>query len=357
MAKDTRRVFIIYGRNSKAYESIVQFVHALGLVPKSFAETRSELGGAPYIVDVVSKGMDAAQATIALFSPDEISFLRPELSSTTDSEAEMQRWQSRPNVLFEAGMALAMDRNRTIPVTMGTVEMPSDLGGVHLIRMDNKPHSRSLLKDALKAAGCDINEATKWWDSSVAGDFEACVSAPYLRKHERLSAFSSSHTTVSVRISPVSVAVGDVFSSPSDLLVLPCSTNGTMSRAIVDKIRAHGLKGAPNSLRLGELRATSQHIKDQGIDSIAFAASVDNHSTNSTAIESIGQEIARLARQRGLKLLRCPLLGAGAGGLSALESANALRKGFESDRFEGGTLFIHTLTPEPAREILAAWRV
>jgi len=171
MSRNPKRVFIVYGRDTNAYDALILFLRALKLDPRDFDEIRNELAGAPFIGDIVRTGMDRAQATIVLFTPDEEAFLKPALIKEEDTPQEARRHQSRPNVLLEAGMALAIDPTRTILVTLGIVSLPSDLSGRHVIRLDNSTESRQKLIDALKGVGCDVQQSGRWHSTSVAGDF------------------------------------------------------------------------------------------------------------------------------------------------------------------------------------------
>lgn len=99
-------VFIIHGRNTEVLRELRTWLSSLGLFAKGFDEHRSELGGSPTIMQVIRKGLGESRAIIALITPDELAFLRPELHREHDSSSDRQRWQARPNVLFEADMAL-----------------------------------------------------------------------------------------------------------------------------------------------------------------------------------------------------------------------------------------------------------
>src|SRR5260370_34404358 len=99
-----KRVFIVYGRNDKAYNAMKLFLQSLKLDPLTFDEVRNELGGAPFVGNIVRAGMDRAQAIIVLLTPDEYACLRPSLGSEHDKSEDTARWQPRPNVILEAGM-------------------------------------------------------------------------------------------------------------------------------------------------------------------------------------------------------------------------------------------------------------
>ncbi len=177
---DPKRVFVIYGRNQAAYDEMVKFLRALGLDPKPFLEVSGECGANPTVLEIVRHGMEQAAGVVALFTPDEWAVLRPMHDPARRVSAESRRWQARPNVIFEAGLALGIAEARTIFVKLGAdVDLFSDIGGIHLVCLDNGPESRGLLRDKLRAAGCDPNmKSVEFLNTSRAGDFVACVQFP-----------------------------------------------------------------------------------------------------------------------------------------------------------------------------------
>lgn len=169
-----RAVFIIHGRNLEAKKQVGIFLRACGLTPVNFDDVRAAMGGTPTIADIIERGMHQAQGVIALFTEDEFAALRPQFRSTLDRPDEVVRWQARPNVIFEAGMAFGRDRNRVVFVLLGNPALFSDVAGVHVLRPTNDPTGdRKVLWDTLrKGLGCLVEDSTSWVD---AGDFEACV--------------------------------------------------------------------------------------------------------------------------------------------------------------------------------------
>src|SRR5262249_49700187 len=102
---------------------------------------------------------------------------RPALNTRKDTSEDSQRWQSRPNVLFEAGLALGIAQERTVLVKLGhDVKLFSDVGGIHYVGLDNGHESRNLLRGRLQAAGCQPDMVTgNHLHVGQAGDFETCV--------------------------------------------------------------------------------------------------------------------------------------------------------------------------------------
>lgn len=177
-ARDPRKVFVVYGRNWRAVQQLNMFLRSLDLSVIDFQRTSAEMGGIKFNLDVVRKGLEDAQAMVILFTPDEYAALRPSLRGNGDRPHEIQRWQARPNVAFEAGFAVALDPKRTILVTLGhEVEIFSDLAGVQYCRLSNSRTSRQYLRDLLlKGAKCKMDEGTTdYLDTAIAGDFEACL--------------------------------------------------------------------------------------------------------------------------------------------------------------------------------------
>ena len=111
---DPKKVFIIHGRSKAARVAVEHFVKSLDLLPIDFDELAANQGGAAFVGDIVRAGLNQAQGIIAIFTPDEYAALRPCYRGKSDRAEEIKRWQARPNVIFEAGMAYGMAPERTI---------------------------------------------------------------------------------------------------------------------------------------------------------------------------------------------------------------------------------------------------
>jgi len=156
---DSRKVFVVHGRNEAIREAVFDFLRALDLAPIEWAQaiamTRK---GTPYVGEVLDAALANAQAIVVVMTPDDEARLRGEFQSGNDLEYEKELTpQARPNVLFEAGLALGREPDRTILVEIGKLRPISDLAGRHLIRLDNSVAKRQALATRLKEAGCSVN--------------------------------------------------------------------------------------------------------------------------------------------------------------------------------------------------------
>ncbi|GAA4758308.1 hypothetical protein GCM10023328_47510 [Modestobacter marinus] len=161
-------VFVIHGRNEPARAALFSFLRSIGLKPIEWSQAIAMTGtGSPYIGEVLDAAFSAAQAIVVLETPDDIAYLHPSLTYPADPDCDAQP-QPRPNVLFEAGMAMGRDPRRTVIVELGRVRVFSDIHGRHVVRLDNSVSKRQDLADRLKAAGCAVDLSGRDWHE--AGD-------------------------------------------------------------------------------------------------------------------------------------------------------------------------------------------
>lgn len=169
---DPKRVFVIHGRNDAARREMFAFLRAVGLHPIEWSEALHATGSAsPYIGDVLDTAFGMAQAVVVLMTPDEIAYLLPAYKHGDDDPEGEAKPQARPNVLFEAGMAMGRDPHRTVLVELGTLRPFSDVAGRHAVRLGPTPEKRKDLAQRLKTAGCDVNLNGDDWMQT--GDFQA----------------------------------------------------------------------------------------------------------------------------------------------------------------------------------------
>jgi predicted nucleotide-binding protein len=163
------KVFVVHGRNTTARDGMFDFLRTIGLHPIDWSEAVRLTGkGSPYIGEVLDAAFAEATAVVVLMTPDEVAHLRNEYAYKPD-EADLQPGgQPRPNVLFEAGMALGRDADRTIMVQLGDLREFSDIAGRHAIRLDVGIEGRKEIAARLETAGCTVDLSREDW--KTAGD-------------------------------------------------------------------------------------------------------------------------------------------------------------------------------------------
>ena len=173
--KDTQKIFVVHGRNEKARNALFQFLRSIGLKPIEWSQAVRATGkGAPYIGEILDTAFSIAQAVVVLMTPDDFAYLREELREEDEPQYEtLPTLQARPNVLFEAGMAMGRYPDRTVLVELGELRPFSDIGGRHSVRLSNSPRKRQDLADRLAIAGCHVDLTGRdWYD---AGDFDSII--------------------------------------------------------------------------------------------------------------------------------------------------------------------------------------
>jgi predicted nucleotide-binding protein len=173
--RSTRAVFVVHGRNTAARDALFTFLRSLKLDPIEWIEAVVATGKpAPYVGEILTTAFNLAQAVVVLITPDDVAYLREEFRQAGDPPHEVEpTGQARPNVLFEAGMAMGRDEDRTILVELGVLRPFSDIGGRHVIRLGNSTQRRQEFALRLQAAQCPVDLTGIDWHS--AGDFDGAV--------------------------------------------------------------------------------------------------------------------------------------------------------------------------------------
>jgi hypothetical protein len=157
---------VLYGRDTEAHNELSKFLRALGLKEIQFQQVADEMGANPFIGEIVLNAMQRADLVIALFTPDE----QAALFDPQTGKCDESRWQARPNVIFEAGIAFGNPQKELVLATLGAdVRLFSDLHGKHIIDLGKDDGKLSLFKrlnNILKAG---------WTRCPRAGDFKSCL--------------------------------------------------------------------------------------------------------------------------------------------------------------------------------------
>jgi hypothetical protein len=169
---DQRAVFVVHGRNTPVRDAMFGLLRALGLRPLEWDTAVGLTGKAsPYIGEVLDAAFGHATAVVVLMTPDEVAYLDPRWASGPSDAETNPAPQARPNVLFEAGMALGRNPDHTLLVEVGSVRPFSDVGGRHAIRLSNEPASRQSFATRLRNTGLEVDTTGTDWLS--IGDFTA----------------------------------------------------------------------------------------------------------------------------------------------------------------------------------------
>jgi predicted nucleotide-binding protein len=226
-----RVVFVVHGRNSQLRDATFTFLRALSLHPLEFAEAVIATGKtAPYVGEILEKAFSIAQAVLVLMTPDdEARLLEPFQSAGEPPHETTLTPQARANVIFEAGMAMGKNPDRTVLVEVGNLRPFSDIGGRHTVRMDNSTQRRQDLAHRLLAAGCPANLVGTDWHT--AGDFSLTIpaadsaaaradvrpkSSPYFGQEVSVGAYSLAYTGFAIEGLPTENA--DLLDEALDLV-------------------------------------------------------------------------------------------------------------------------------------------
>ena len=171
--KKGKAIFVVHGRDEPLRKSIFDFMRALNLNPlewdHALKQARSK-GANPYVGDILDEVMEKAQAVVVVFSPDDLVQLKEQFLHADDRSTEGKpQGQARPNVLFEAGLAMGRHPRKTVLVQIGKLKAFSDVGGRHIVRLNDSTESRNDLANRLEGLGCEVDKVGRDW--MKAGEF------------------------------------------------------------------------------------------------------------------------------------------------------------------------------------------
>lgn len=173
-AKPKRRgttVFVVHGRDLPVRDSVFSFLRAVGLHPLEWMQALSLTGkSSPYVGEVLDAAFREAAGIVVVLTPDDEARLRKAFKKHSDPAYETKlTGQARPNVLFEAGMAFGRNPDSTVLVQIGETRPFSDVGGRHVLYLNDTPASRNEFVTKLADAGCNVDTSGTDW--LTAGTF------------------------------------------------------------------------------------------------------------------------------------------------------------------------------------------
>lgn len=126
-------VFVVYGRDKKLRQSVFSLLRALNLHPLDWEAVVSKTGsGSPNTFEAIMTSLNNAAAFIVILAPEEETQLIKTLHSEIDDDKV--RKQPRANVIFEAGIVLGTNREKTILLQFGQLSLFSDIQGVLTVK-------------------------------------------------------------------------------------------------------------------------------------------------------------------------------------------------------------------------------
>lgn len=147
-------IFVVHGRDKQLTDDMYSFLHAIGLNPMEWDHAiKKATGGAnPIVGNIISDAMKKAQGVLVLLSPDELAQLKSVFVTKKDKKQRLHllQGQPRPNVIFEAGLALGAHSDKTILVQVGDIREISDIAGKHLVHLTGSTASRKALAARLR---------------------------------------------------------------------------------------------------------------------------------------------------------------------------------------------------------------
>lgn len=175
-AKGGARVFVVHGRDLRLRDGMFTFLRSVGLEPIEWIEAVTMTGkSSPYIGEILETAFSNAQAIVVMLTGDDEAKLRAGLCQPKEPVYETEPTpQARPNVLFEAGMAMAYNPDRTVLVEFGNLRPFSDVAGRHSVKMDGSTEKRQELAVRLEKAGCPVRLTGTDWQK--LGDLRAHLS-------------------------------------------------------------------------------------------------------------------------------------------------------------------------------------
>jgi hypothetical protein len=117
------------------------------------------------------------------------------------------------------------------------------------------------------------------------------------------------------------IRLGNLFDGPSDLIVLPCSTSGTVTSFVAQSLAQYSIPRPRVGMELGKVDIMPFKGAENIAQFVAFAASVHYMTSSLEAITRIGNEIGKFTKKNTcVRLIAAPLLGAGSGRIQSEKS-------------------------------------
>ena len=144
-------VFIVHGHDEGLKQAVARYLEKIGLEPVILHE---QINSGMTIIEKFEDFAKRAGFAVVLMTPDDYGYPK-------ENEAA-KKARPRQNVVLELGYFVAkLGRSKTLVLTRGDLELPSDFSGVVYESVDNGDGWKMRLAQELKSAGfkIDLNNA------------------------------------------------------------------------------------------------------------------------------------------------------------------------------------------------------
>jgi predicted nucleotide-binding protein len=140
-------VFLVHGHDEGAKHSVARFLEQLGVTPVILQE---QINRGMTVIEKFEDLAGRAGFAIVLMTPDD-------MGHAVGNE-QAKTYRPRQNVILELGYFVGLlGRSKTLVLTKGQVEMPSDVLGLVYESMDRNEGWKMRLARELKASGFEID--------------------------------------------------------------------------------------------------------------------------------------------------------------------------------------------------------
>lgn len=166
---NNKKVFVVTGRDETLRLSIFNLLRALRLEPMEWMDVIRTTGQpSAYLHEAIKKSIDEAGAIVVIMAPEEKAELVEKYRSEPGDEKEY--FQSRPNVIFEVGLALGLKEEKTIVLQFGDTRIFSDIIGKHILKYRGKRKEiefKNDLRQKLEIAGCKCEAGNDYFSIDI----------------------------------------------------------------------------------------------------------------------------------------------------------------------------------------------
>lgn len=127
---------------------------------------------------------------------------------------------------------------------------------------------------------------------------------------------------------------GSIFERKCDLMIIPCNNTGGVTESIKKELMINNIPFFPQKIALGNVIFQENNGDFANAKIVGFAASVNIYGSRCDIeyLDHISDRILEYCETNALHLVNIPLLGTGAGRLSAQKSFEVLKSHFENNK-------------------------